>query len=143
MRFTAKTQIALRLLLHLAREGNGEQRVQGRELAQQQQLNDAYLEQVMIPLRQASMVQTLRGRNGGYQLARDPSKISLLEIVEVFEGALDLASESVPNTVGGGRERVAADQVWRDLSEQLKVWLAAISLQSILERERSGLTFTI
>jgi Rrf2 family protein len=69
----------------------GDDPVMTKEIAEKQNLPVTYLEQLMLTLRKAGLVNATRGAKGGYVLARDPKEIPLIEIVEVLEGPLDIA----------------------------------------------------
>lgn len=51
-----------------------------------------YLEQIFNRLSKAGIVSSVRGKNGGYRLARAPSKITVLDIINVLEGGIELVS---------------------------------------------------
>ncbi len=57
-----------------------------REIAERQGLSEHYLEQLAAPLRKAGLVQSVRGAQGGYVLARDPAAITVGDILRVLEG---------------------------------------------------------
>ena len=60
------------------------------QIAKDQEISLKYLEQVMTPLKRAGLVKGLRGAGGGYLLKKNPSKISLVEIIQTLEGTLTL-----------------------------------------------------
>lgn len=84
-----KTRYALRSLLYLVERG-GETPVQLADIAATQQIPPKYLELIMLDLKRAGMVRSIRGPKGGYALARDPASISFGEIVRVMEGPIAL-----------------------------------------------------
>lgn len=84
-----KTRYALRSLLYLFEEGDGAP-VQLAKIAKTQQVPPKYLELIMLDLKRAGMVRSVRGPKGGYALARDPSEISFGDIVRVMEGPIAL-----------------------------------------------------
>lgn len=84
-----KTRYALRSLLYLFEEGDGAP-VQLAQIAKTQQVPPKYLELIMLDLKRAGMVRSVRGPKGGYVLARDPSEISFGDIVRVMEGPIAL-----------------------------------------------------
>jgi len=76
----------------------GSEPVMTKEIGEKQNLPVTYLEQLMLTLRKAGLVNATRGAKGGYMLARSPKDISLIEIVEALEGPLDIADcTDVPN----------------------------------------------
>jgi len=58
------------------------------EIAADEELPRAYLEQLIIPLREAGLVQSTRGARGGYALARPPDEITMAEALRALEGPL-------------------------------------------------------
>ena len=84
-----RTRYTIRALLHLAdRYGDGP--VQLGEIAQAQNLPPKFLTVILSQMRRAGLVDTLRGREGGYWLARPPAEISYGEIVRLTRGSLGL-----------------------------------------------------
>jgi len=84
-----KTRYALRALLYLT-ENHGGSAVQLARIAETQQVPPKYLELIMLDLKKAGMVRSIRGPKGGYALAREPEEISFGEVVRVMEGPIAL-----------------------------------------------------
>lgn len=84
-----ETDYAARVLLHLTLQGEGE-RCTAQQIAQQRLIPRALVRRVVTRLAAANLVVTTRGNEGGISLARPPSEISLLEVVEAMEGPLAL-----------------------------------------------------
>ena len=84
-----KPRYALRSLLYLAETHVGHP-VRLAEIAETQQVPPKYLELIMLDLKKAGLVESVRGPKGGYQLARRPETISFGEIVRVMEGPIAL-----------------------------------------------------
>jgi Rrf2 family protein len=84
-----KTRYALRSLLFLIEEGD-DAPVQLARIAETQQIPPKYLELIMLDLKKAGLVKSIRGPKGGYTLARDPASISFGEIVRIMEGPIAL-----------------------------------------------------
>lgn len=59
-----------------------------KEVAKEKHLSLRYLSQIILPLRQAGLVKSKEGRDGGYAMAKDPAEITMMEILEVLEGRL-------------------------------------------------------
>jgi len=84
-----RTRYALRSLIMLASEAsNGF--VQIADIAERQRVPRKFLELILLDLKKAGFVESLRGRSGGYQLARAPEDISFGEIIRLLEGSLAL-----------------------------------------------------
>ena len=84
-----KTRYALRALLYLAEETEGDP-VQLASIATSQRVPPKYLELIMLDLKKAGLVKSVRGPRGGYRLAREPKEISFGEIVRAMEGPIAL-----------------------------------------------------
>ncbi len=84
-----KTRYALRSLLYLVEEGGGAP-VQLASIASTQRVPPKYLELIMLDLKKAGLVKSVRGPRGGYRLARAPQEISFGEIVRAMEGPIAL-----------------------------------------------------
>ena len=82
-----KGDYAVRAMLVLARS-YGAGRRKSRQIAATMDIPERYLPQIMAPLVHAGLVNATAGRDGGYELARPPRELSLLEVVEVAEGAI-------------------------------------------------------
>src|SRR6059058_3076335 len=74
---------ALDLALH-----NGTSPVRAKSIARRQAIPPRFLEQVLHAMKQAGLVDSLRGAQGGYMLSRLPGEISLADIVEALDGPL-------------------------------------------------------
>src|SRR5688500_20193861 len=82
-----RTRYTIRALLHLA-DRYGEGPVQLAEIAEVQNIPPKFLTVMMSSMRRAGLVESLRGREGGYRLAREPDQISYGEIVRLARGSL-------------------------------------------------------
>lgn len=86
-----KTRYAIRSLLYLAESQDGEP-IQLARIAETQRVPPKYLELIMLDLKRAGLVKSMRGPRGGYRLARMPQTISFGDIVRVMEGPIALVS---------------------------------------------------
>ncbi|HEX8216217.1 MAG TPA: Rrf2 family transcriptional regulator [Allosphingosinicella sp.] len=102
-----RTRYTIRALLHLA-DRYGEGPVQLSEIAEAQNLPPKFLTVILSQMRRAGVVATMRGREGGYWLARPPHDITYGEIVRLTRGSLGLLP---------GASRVADEQCKNCISE--------------------------
>jgi Rrf2 family transcriptional regulator, cysteine metabolism repressor len=87
MKLTSRSEYALLALIHLARHvDEGFVRVQ--TIAEAQKIPARFLEQILLAMKRGHYVRSLKGQGGGYQLAKPAGKISLAEIIRLFDGAL-------------------------------------------------------
>src|SRR3712207_5745798 len=89
---TTKSPYALRALTELARSG-GAGPVPIGELAKRRDVPVQFLEQLFATLRRAGVLKSQRGVKGGYSFAREPSEITVLEVVELLDGPLGADAE--------------------------------------------------
>jgi Rrf2 family protein len=134
-----KTRYALRSLLFLAEKGPV-QPVQLAAIATTQQVPPKYLELIMLDLKKAGLVRSVRGPRGGYTLARDPESISFGEIVRVMEGPIALvpcASVNFYARCGDcqDEESCAIRRVFALLRDQSASLLEGISLANAADWE--------
>ncbi|MDF7799817.1 Rrf2 family transcriptional regulator [Pontiellaceae bacterium B1224] len=122
MKLSTKPRYGLRILAQIAADGGDDSPVSGKEVAKKQDISIAYIEQILIPMRNAGLVRTVRGRNGGYILDRPAEDISLLEIIELFEGKLELVSD---------RDQSSASNIWNRLTMSLRKEAGAITVADL------------
>ncbi|MBI2838761.1 MAG: Rrf2 family transcriptional regulator [Acidobacteria bacterium] len=87
MRLTARSEYALLALLHLARQ-EADQYVTVDSIGSAQGIPPKFLEQILLTLKRARYLRSLKGQHGGYRLAKKPRDISVAEIIRLFDGAL-------------------------------------------------------
>ena len=104
-------------------------------IAQRQNLPAAYLEKLFLELRRAGLVESIRGAQGGYRLARPPAEISLGQILEAVGEASALLSPS--KTPLDQAEDWVTRTLWRRLNQKLKAALYSISLEELYYDARS------
>jgi len=90
---TSKTKYGLEAILTLAAT-HGEGLLQTKEVAERQDIPKNYLLQVMSGMVKAGLFRTVRGKHGGYALAKPPEDITLFEVLEVLEGPLELETSA-------------------------------------------------
>src|SRR4051794_12112038 len=99
--FTSKVEYALRALLDLAQQPAGRS-AQSRDIAARQEIPEAYLNQLLVMLRRAGLVRSIRGAAGGYVLGRAPEAIAVCDVVRVFHGEDCLGDQGAGGLVGAG-----------------------------------------
>jgi len=87
MKLTSRSEYALLALVYLARR-NSTQYVSVETIAEAQAIPQKFLEQIMLALKHAKYVRSSKGQHGGYCLAKPADKISLAEVIRLFDGAL-------------------------------------------------------
>lgn len=85
MRFSMKTEYGVRAIMELAAH-TGRGTLQSGEIARRQRIPGPFLDQVLMTLRRAGLVNSTRGPHGGHELARRPEEIRLDEVIACLEG---------------------------------------------------------
>lgn len=133
MELNTKGRYAVMAMADLAKYG-AEGAVPLSSIADRQRLSLAYLEQIFLQLRRANLVESVRGRSGGYRLGRAASQIRVAEIMRaVDEGTrMTRCSEMAP---GGcmGTEPCITHELWHALSRHIEDFLSGVSLQDVLD----------
>ena len=86
MRISAKAEYACLAVIELAESATGRSPRRIRDIAQAQNIPLPYLIKILLELKAAGLVQSARGSEGGYQLARSPSEISVADVIVAVEG---------------------------------------------------------
>ena len=87
MKLTTRSEYALLALVHLARHAD-EGYLSVQSIADAKAIPAKFLEQILLTLKHARYVRSLKGQRGGYRLARPANKVCLAEIIRLFDGAL-------------------------------------------------------
>ena len=133
MKLSTKGRYGVKAMYELARSG-GAGPLPLHVIARRQGLSLHYLEQLVAPLREAGLVRSVRGAQGGYELALPPEKITVGDVVRVLEGPIAVTDCTVP---GVGAERCgraqdcAARGVWERVSESIARVLDSITLADL------------
>ena len=90
MKLSTKGQYGVKAMFDLA-VNYGSDPISLKSIAERQGISEYYLEQLMAVLRRAKLIKSVRGAQGGYVLARDPSLIIVGEILDVLEGPLEIS----------------------------------------------------
>lgn len=135
MKISTKGRYSLRMLLDLA-EHKGY--VPLKDVAERQEISKKYLEQLVTLLGHTGILRANRGYQGGYMLAKEPSQITVGQILRLTEGGLCPVSclEDEPNQCGRS-SRCQTLPVWTGLQRVIGEYLDGITLQSILDGEIS------
>ncbi len=137
MRVTTWAEYGLIVSVHLAHRA-GEGPVAARELAAAEKLPADYVEQILLRLRRAGIVSSVRGARGGYLLARPPADVSVKDVLDASEhGTFEINCERhlVSADRCGAETPCAIRPVWQLLKQRIDDTLASIHLADLLGEE--------
>ncbi|SHF08159.1 transcriptional regulator, BadM/Rrf2 family [Marinitoga hydrogenitolerans DSM 16785] len=134
MGLTVKSSYALRALYELALfHKNGIERVSINELSTKQKIPKDFLEKIFSELREYGVVDSVRGRYGGYALSKDPKKLKLSEVIYI----LDKPFQSYECVITGKCETLGSDcavgYIWKKVNAILMQELSKITLADLIE----------
>lgn len=133
MELNTKGRYAVTAMADLAKYG-GAEAVPLSAIAERQQISLAYLEQLFVKLRRAGLVESERGRAGGYRLGRPAHSISVGEVMKAVEEGIRMtrcAGEGSAPCIAG--KRCLTHGLWDALGEQIASFLDNVSLQEVLD----------
>jgi Rrf2 family protein len=140
---STKSDYAIKALVRLAL-ADGEGPVQARDIVAFTGSPPKFLEQVMHDLRQAGLVESRRGKGGGYVLARDPAAVSFADVIDLLDGrrAAPASGRAGEGGRGGANGRMrGGDQaeslvapVWREVRECTRAILGSATIAEAAAR---------
>ena len=132
MKISTKGRYGLRILLDLAVHDNGEPRLI-RDIAESQQISEKYISRLIVDLRRAGMVRSIRGAKGGFKLARQPRELTVLDIVEVMEGPMSIVDCVRKPEKCSRFGNCATRNIWDQLNSDIRDSMRKITLQQIID----------
>ncbi len=140
LKISTRGQYALMTMEVLA-EQSDHSFVPMKKISHRQNLSVKYLEQILIQLSKAGLVEGLRGNNGGYRLIKKPSEYTAGEILRAMEGDLSPRGNGDVKAV----KTLGNDDFWKGFDLAVQNYVDSITLEHILEksRENNGYMFYI
>jgi len=111
--------------------------VQLGDIANRQDVSVKYLEQIIIPLKKAHYIESVRGPKGGHILTRPPEEITVGEIVALMENGTSLVECTEDSTVCERADICPTRFIWKEASEAMFDRLQAITLADLVERAKA------
>ncbi len=135
MKISTKIRYGARAMLELALH-YGKGPIDLKEIAKKEDISLKYLEQVIIPLRTAGLVKSIRGSKGGYALSKPPSEISLIDLIEVLNGPIDLV-ECLKDPKGCPRSPSCVTRdIWGEASHAIQKIFKSITFEEMVNRKK-------
>ena len=133
MELNAKGRYAVMAMADLARHSVGGS-VPLSGIAERQRISPAFLEQIFLKLRRAGLVESERGRAGGYKLSRPAAAIAVGDVMAAAEEEVEMTRCSAEGLTGCiGHERCLTHDLWDALSDNIRTYLQAVSLQDVVD----------
>lgn len=137
MKLSTRSRYGTRMVLDLAKRYD-EGPVRIGDIAAREGISVKYLEQLIIPLKQANFIKSVRGPKGGHMLTRPPERITVGEVVKVLEGGTML-TECVENPEKCEKhQNCMTRNIWKAASRAMYEKLDSMTLSGMLLEERQG-----
>lgn len=129
MLLSLQSDYALRVLLDVAsNRGNG---VVTRQIAERQRVPRVFLTKIVAQLANHGFLRTQRGKGGGIMLAREPSQINILNVIEVFEGRLRANPCTASDDFCEFTNDCSVRHLWFDIEKKLRDHLRGLTLAEL------------
>jgi Rrf2 family protein len=138
MKITTKGRYGLRVLLDLATHSSEQRPRMLKDVAQNQGISEKYLSLLVIQLRRAGFISSVRGASGGYKLARPPKMIMLIDVLEVMEGPLAIVECLHKTDYCPKSQHCSAQVLWSQINQQIRNVFVQYTLQDLLELQHVG-----
>ncbi|OIU70677.1 cysteine metabolism transcriptional regulator CymR [Rossellomorea aquimaris] len=130
MKISTKGRYGLTIMIELAKR-HGEGPTSLKTIAQQHDLSEHYLEQLVAPLRNSGLVRSIRGAYGGYVLGHDPSEITAGDIIRILEGPISPVE-------GIEDEEPAKRELWIRIRDAVKDVLDNTTIEDLASHSDDG-----
>ncbi len=143
MKISTRGRYALRVMIDLAEHGSTDF-IPLMDIAERQEISEKYLESIVSSLSKNGLLLSLRGKGGGYKLARHPEDYSVADILHVTEGAL----APIPCVVNDGADCPRACgcktfRMWKGLYEVMEKYLSGVSLADLVQNGEGTMDYII
>jgi len=122
MKISKKCQYALKSIIELARRNSGNA-VKTHDIATSQGISQRFTEIILNELKHGGFVESKRGNEGGYLLARNPKELTVREIIEYIQGAISVAPEAIN---GNANNSLFGNNALRELWNEVNIAVSEV-----------------
>jgi Rrf2 family protein len=130
MRFSTKAEYGLKAMTNLAQCYPDQKTT--KDIAQEENISQKYLERLLGKLRDGGVVESNKGKLGGFVLSRDPKKIPVGEIIELLDG--EIAPMRCVGKFCASEHKCPSSMVWNKIGEQVKKTAYKIKLSDLITK---------
>lgn len=137
MILTTRGRYAVMAIVDLALKEHGDTPCRLATIAASQKIDLAYLEQIFNALKNAELVKSYRGPNGGYKLASSPENIKIIDIIRAVNEPIDMTRCKTEGSCMGeqGGARCRTHKLWSGLTKNIEDFLGSQTVASIIDEE--------
>jgi Rrf2 family protein len=134
LKITTKTRYGLRAMMEIARETDKNGILQ-KDISLRQKLSLKYLDQIVTALKAAGLITNVHGKKSGYVLARPASQITMLDIHQAFEPAIQVVDCIAPTYFCEKERYCAAKSFWKGLNHLIVDYFSSFTLADMLSQQ--------
>ena len=139
MKLSSKTEYAVLALLELGQRF-GQGFILSREIARKRNIPESFLERILLTLKNAGLIVSVRGAAGGHYLAKKPEELDMRSIIELFEGSLapsDCVNERITfSPLCPSESACVVKDLWQRMYDSMLMSLEGLTLQNLLSDEK-------
>ncbi len=135
MRLSTRTRYGTRLMLDLA-QNYGKGCVLLKDIAKRQGISEKYLSQIVLLLKSRGLVRSFRGSKGGYVLGRDPSQVTLKEVIVALEGDINIIDCLKDEKVCSRVSFCGTRNLWQTIGSSISSVLEKLTLQDLVSQHK-------
>jgi len=129
---SSRVEYAFLALMELADNYNTQKSLKIAEIAKRHSLPERYLEQILSALRREGIIQSLRGAKGGYVLVKEPSQITLYEVIAIIDG--DDKPREVEASESSGVSKSVIYEIWSQANQASQSIFKGYTIQSLCQQ---------
>ncbi len=141
MKLSSKTEYAVLALLELGQKF-GKGFVLSRQIAEKRNIPVSFLDKILLTLKNAGIIISVRGAAGGHYLARNPDEVGVREIIELFEGSLapsDCVNERISfSPLCPSESSCVVKKLWQKMYDAMLTSMEDVTLQNLISDETSA-----
>ena len=135
MKLSTRALYSLRFMIYLADHSDRETPIKLKDIAKAQKLPFKYLEQLVVPLKNAGLITSIQGKQGGYILAQDKKDIKALHVIEASMGSIELLKCVDADTGCKLKDECASRRMWGLIKARITDVLSEYSLDDLSEKK--------
>lgn len=136
MLISKKSLYAIRALLELVGDV-GQKPVNSAEIAKRQGVSGRFIEIILNELKNAGIVESRRGANGGYLMTKEPSNISVLDVLSCIDGPVSIINETKEDRLADYFGVNALCNLWTETKKNIVVGFKNMTIKDLFEKENS------
>ena len=142
MNISNKTRYGLRAVIYLGLKYNKES-ISIKEISMKENISKRYLEQIFAELKKGGIIKSIKGTKGGYFLTKDPSEISIGNVLRLLEGELSIVENSNVELKVENIEHTLQNTVWNRINYAIIDIVDSITIGNIIEKHNNTNMFYI